>query len=160
MFLKGVASLILKIAASIPLLLIVLLVIVQIFSRYFINVPVPQTEDLTRFSLIFLTFLAGAYCFVIRRHISLDFFDLHHTRHLSFTKIILILRIVFVLIFAIAILLYGGGAKALNQLDQLVTSLNISISYIYVVVPVAGVIIVAASIREIISILKYTINEQ
>lgn len=46
------------------------LVVVQVFSRYVLNSPIPWTEELARFFFIWFTFVAAAYVMSQRKHIA------------------------------------------------------------------------------------------
>nr|WP_272209730.1 TRAP transporter small permease [Marinicella sp. W31]MDC2875556.1 TRAP transporter small permease [Marinicella sp. W31] len=43
----------------------------QVISRYFFNAPSSLTEELLRYSLIWLGILGSAYCFMLNKHLNL-----------------------------------------------------------------------------------------
>ena len=53
--------------------LLVLDVLWQVFSRYVLNTSFSWTEELARFSLIWLSILGAAYLNARREHLSMDF---------------------------------------------------------------------------------------
>ena len=140
-------SIFLQMLASLPLIIVFAGVIWQVFSRYILSIPSKNSEELIRFSLVFLTFLSGAYCFVINRHISLDLIETKKTRIVSL--IVKMIRAIFILIFSVFILIYGGLFMAVSQYEQVSSSFNVSMFYIYMIMPISGIIIFVSSILTI-----------
>ncbi len=166
---KKISSFILQTFSVIPLVVLFMGVIWQIFSRYILAVPSKYSEELIRFALVFLTFLAGSYCFVIRRHISLDFIENKNLRANStcleqnirpgrdarkfWLKIMQVFQVAIILVFAIFLLVYGGAKLAITQASQLSSSFNVSMFYIYAIMPVSGVVIAIWSIFQMYRII-------
>jgi TRAP-type C4-dicarboxylate transport system permease small subunit len=53
---------------------VIILVLVQVYTRYVMNQPLTWTEEIARFSMVWFTFLAASYVAAERRHIRVVFF--------------------------------------------------------------------------------------
>lgn len=133
-------------------------VLLQVFSRYFLNASFSFTEELARFSLIWLSILGAAYLNAKREHLSMDF--LYRKLSHENKKKLSILIEVFILLFALAVMVVGG----LNlvyitlHLEQLSGTLRIPLGYIYAILPISGLLIVCFSVYHISKIYKNQIS--
>tara|TARA_R110002049_G_scaffold308592_1_gene513049 strand:+ start:7120 stop:7611 length:492 start_codon:yes stop_codon:yes gene_type:complete len=129
--------------------LLVLDVLWQVFSRYVLNTSFSWTEELARFSLIWLSILGAAYLNARREHLSMDF--LYGKFSDANKKKVSILIEVFVFLFALIVMVIGG----LNlvyitlHLDQLSGTLRIPLGYIYAIMPFSGFLIMCFSVYHI-----------
>lgn len=125
---------------SILLILMTSLVLWQVFTRYVMNNPSTFTEELVIIILIWTSFLGAAYAFGSRQHMALIFLK-EKTRGSS--KLILCVFIdVVILIFAVVILINGGGQITMGVAGVKTPILGISKAYIYSSTIVSGVLIV------------------
>lgn len=53
---------------------IIVLVLIQVYTRYVLNQPFTWTEEIARFSMVWFTFMAASYVMAERRHIRVVFF--------------------------------------------------------------------------------------
>jgi TRAP-type C4-dicarboxylate transport system permease small subunit len=138
--------------------LLVLDVLFQVFSRYIIGESFTWTEEFARFSLIWMTILGAAYLNAKREHLSMDFlyekFSVANKRKAS------ILIEVFVLLFALIVMVIGGGNLVYTtlHLEQLSGTLRIPLGYVYAIMPFSGLLIMCFSIYHISNIYKNKIN--
>ncbi len=146
---KKVIFVTLQTVSFLPLLIVFTGVVWQVFSRYIFSVPSKYSEELIRFSLVFLTFLAGAFCFVSNGHIALDLLEPRENK--KGYLFISIFRVLLIFLFASIILIYGGLNKAISQIHQLSSSLNVSMFYVYLIMPFSGLII---SVWSIVNLYK------
>ena len=118
----------------------VLTVTWQVFSRYVLQAPSSLTEEIARFQLIWLGLLGAVYTFRNRMHVGIDLLvaPLEGKKRLAAELISLIS----VLLFAILILIYGGGrlVQLTHELNQTSGALGVRISYIYSIIPISGVL--------------------
>lgn len=52
----------------------IVLVLIQVYTRYVLNQPFTWTEEIARFSMVWFTFMAASYVMAERRHIRVVFF--------------------------------------------------------------------------------------
>ena len=138
--------------------LLVLDVLFQVFSRYILGQSFTWTEEFARFSLIWMTILGAAYLNAKREHLSMDF--LYDKLSVSNKKIVSVIIEVFVLLFALIVMVIGGLNLVYTtlHLEQLSGTLRIPLGYVYAILPFSGFLIICFSIYHISKILKNKIN--
>ena len=124
----------------------VLAVTWQVVSRYLLSSPSPWTEEVARFLLIWIGTLGAAYAFRTRMHIGLDLLPRHlegaaKRRLHRFTTSVIIL-------FAVAVLIVGGGSLVLLTWDlgQTSAALALPIAFVYSIIPLTGLLVVIYSL--------------
>ncbi|MDP2058103.1 MAG: TRAP transporter small permease [Flavobacteriaceae bacterium] len=133
-------------------------VLLQVFSRYFLNASFSFTEELARFLLIWLSILGAAYLNAKREHLSMDFlyrkFSIENKKKLS------ILIEVFILLFALAVMVAGGFnlVYITLHLEQLSGTLQIPLGYVYAILPISGLLIMCFSVYHLSKIYKNQIS--
>jgi len=150
-----------KIVEFITVFLFSLMIIIttwQVISRYILKNPSTTSEEFIRFSLIWLSMLAAAYVVGKKSHISITLFS--DSLNSQKRKIIDAFIQFSFLIFAIIILIYGGLKAVSLTMGQISPSLNLPMGYVYLALPVNGLLIIIYSIINIINIFqdKRTIN--
>lgn len=120
---------------------IVLVVCWQVVSRYVLNAPSSVTEELSRTLLIWIGMVGAAFAYRTGVHLGLDIVTRRFNAALQ-NKLAMVLT-ASVVIFAIAVMVIGGGnLVALTwELNQMSASLGIKMAYIYIAVPLSGVLI-------------------
>lgn len=136
--------------------LLVIDVLGQVFSRYILNTSFAFTEELARFSLIWLSVLGAAYLNGKRQHLSMDF--LYQKFSGKTKKKILFFIELCVFLFALIIMVIGGFnlVYITLHLGQLSGTLRIPLGYIYAILPGSGLLIMLFSVYHTI---KININE-
>lgn len=116
-------------------------VIIQVFTRYVMNDPSIFTEETSRFAIIWLSLLGTAYASGRLEHIAYTMFPeklkgRHFLMHMRSVAIV-------ILIFAVGVMVYGGTRLVMRALDyeQLSATLEIPMGYIYLCIPVSGLLI-------------------
>jgi TRAP-type C4-dicarboxylate transport system permease small subunit len=129
-------------------------VLFQVFSRYVLNTSFSWTEELARFSLIWLSILGAAYLNARREHLSMDF--LYRKLSASSRKKMSILIEVFIFLFALVVMLIGGMNLVYTtlHLGQLSGTLRIPLGYVYAIFPLCGILIMCFSVFHISKISK------
>lgn len=116
----------------------------QIITRYVFNSPSTVSEELLTFSFTWMALLAAALVFGKREHMRMEFVaDLFKGKASIRLSII---SEVLVLIFSAVVLVYGGIQITKLTTLQVTASLGVPMSYIYIVVPVSGVLTVLYNI--------------
>ena len=133
-------------------------VLFQVFSRYILNTSFSWTEELARFSLIWLSILGAAYLNAKREHLSMDF--LYRKLSTSSKKRMSILIEVFIFLFALVVMVIGGMNLVYTtlHLGQLSGTLRIPLGYVYAIFPICGLLIMCFSVFHISKISKNQIT--
>ncbi len=136
------------------LLMMVFNVSWQVFSRFVLGDPSSWTEELTRYSLIWLGMLGAGYVTGKKMHLAIDYFA-NKTKQ-PFRNYIEIFIHSSILLFACAVMVIGGtNLVALTlYLEQISASLQIQLGYVYIAVPISGLLIMFYSAENIFEILK------
>ncbi|GEA09850.1 TRAP transporter small permease [Alteromonas sp. KUL49] len=126
--------------------LLVLDVTWQVTTRFILTQPSSFTEEVARFLLIWVSLIGGAYAYRLKSHLGFDLL----IRNLSLAKAKFMFRLtcLLVAIFAIAVLIIGGGnlVHLTWTLGQFSPVLNVPMAYIYAVIPFSGVLFLLYSI--------------
>ncbi|WP_307761555.1 TRAP transporter small permease subunit [uncultured Succinatimonas sp.] len=121
---------------SLILVLMVLDVTWQVFSRYVLASPASFTDEGARFLMIWLGLLAGALLFGRGGHLAVTI--------LSDSFKVYVSLLIFILIagFAAFAMIYGGINLIQRTLIQPSPAMHIPMGYIYSILPISGVLIV------------------
>ncbi|RCW93643.1 TRAP transporter small permease [Winogradskyella arenosi] len=139
--------------------LLVVDVLLQVFSRYILNTSFTFTEELARFSLIWLSILGAAYLSAKREHLSMDF--LYQKMGVKSQKKALIFIELCVFLFALCIMVIGGINLVYTtlHLEQLSGTLRIPLGYIYAILPLSGLLMMCFSVYHFAKIRTNIITE-
>lgn len=119
----------------------------QIITRYVFNAPSTVSEELLTFSFTWLALLATALVFGKREHMRMSFVA---DKFKGKTAVILsIISEILVLLFSGVVLVYGGIAITKLTMTQVTASLGVPMGYIYIIVPVCGVITMIFNVLNI-----------
>ncbi|WP_421281648.1 TRAP transporter small permease [Aeromonas taiwanensis] len=121
--------------------MLVVCVVWQVFSRYVLAQPSTMTDEIARFSMIWVGLLGAAYATGKRRHLSIDLFvsNLKGGRKLANQLFVDLC----VLLFASGAMVWGGltlVAKVYST-GQVSPAMQLPMAYVYVVLPLSGFII-------------------
>jgi len=130
--------------------LLVIDVVWQVISRYFVGQSSSFTEEFARFALIWLTVLGAAYINGQKDgHLSMDFVlsKLSEEKKVWRQQVIQVLMALFALI----VMVIGGGNLVYTTLSlgQTSSALHVPLGYVYAIVPVCGVMIIFFSYYNI-----------
>lgn len=139
--------------------LLVFDVLFQVFSRYVLKASFSWTEELARFSLIWMSILGAAYLNAKREHLSMDFLYRKFSDQTK-NKVSIVIEI-FIFLFALIVMVVGGFNLVYTtlHLGQLSGTLRIPLGYIYAILPVSGLLIMWFSIIHISQISKNQIKD-
>ncbi len=131
--------------------LMVLNVLWQVFSRYVIGEPSAFTDELARFLMIWLGLLGAAYVSGKNGHVAIDV--LAKRASAKNQKLLKGLVSGFIILFCLAAMVTGGGwlVYTTYELKQLSPALGLPLAYVYIVIPLSGLIVVYNKFFEIIS---------
>lgn len=134
------------------LVFMVLMATWQVFSRYVLNSPSTISEELLKYCLIWLSMIGAAYMFGRREHMSMTFFVEKFNDKIRHN--LSILSELIIIVFAIAVLVYGGVNIVGLTMGQQSAALGIPVGYVYTVLPLSGVMMVIYCIENIIKLSK------
>lgn len=147
----GLAAVLLWSAVAL-LVLMTALVLYQVFTRYVLGTPAAFTEELVRYALIWVSFIAATYAFLQRDHMALtilqDRFKGRTRRGLRLGIDLLVLAL------AVVVLGVGGAMLAWDSRDTISALLGISRGLVYLISPIAGAGIALAQILNILEELR------
>lgn len=133
--------------AALLLIIMTVLVLYQVFTRYILNSPAAFTEELVRYFLIWTGFIGAAYAFGTRQHMSLVI--VRDKLSPNNKKILMTLIDALILVFALLVIVIGGTTLAISASKVYSALLGIPRSLVYSVAPVSGVFIVIAQLINI-----------
>ena len=120
---------------------IVLVVCWQVLSRFVLGTPSSMTEEIARCLLLWIAMLGAAYAYRTGQHLGLDIVTSRMSALWQY-------RIAFVLtaavvVFSSIVMVWGGGELVWLtwELNQMSAALGIRMAWIYMVLPLAGVLI-------------------
>ena len=123
------------------------LVLYQVFTRYVLGTPAAFTEELVRYALIWVSFLAATYAFLQREHMALtivkDRLPAPLRRAVGVGIELLVLAL------AVLVLGIGGAMLAWSSRGDVSALLGISRGLIYLIVPIAGIGIALAQVLNL-----------
>ncbi|HSP82759.1 MAG TPA: TRAP transporter small permease [Gillisia sp.] len=139
------------------LVLMVLAVLWQVFSRYVMNSPSSVTEELSRYLFIWIGILGAAYASGQQMHLAIDI--LHPKLNDKNRMMLRIFINILIILFCLTVLVIGGlNLVYVNyDLGQFSAALNVPLSVVYLVVPLSGVLVIFYKVNEIIHSKKYLI---
>ena len=118
----------------------------QIVTRYFFNRPSTVSEELLTYAFTWMALLASAYVFGKRDHMRMGFLaDKLIGAPRKYLEITIDL-LTFLL--AAVVMVYGGISITKLTMIQTTASLRVPMGYIYVIVPVTGIIIMMFSLMN------------
>lgn len=144
---RGALGTVLVAIAGTLLVLMTLLVLYQVFTRYVLGTPAAFTEELVRYALIWTSFISAAYAFLHRKHMALVFVRDRFSPRVR--RGFLLGADVLVLLFAVVVLVVGGTMLALSARQDYSALLGISRGLVYSIAPLTGLAITFAQALNI-----------
>ena len=136
----------LKLSVFCLMVLLVLLVSVQVFTRYVLNNPTSWSEEAANFTQVFLVFLGGTLAIFQKRTLRITFFVDRLPPRLA-AAIELAMKI-FILLFLITLIWYSFFAITRLH-NQITPGLRLPKSILFVSVPLGGFLMLIATLREL-----------
>ena len=139
-----------KVLGTVCIVLFAIMVIVgtyQIVTRFVFNSPSTVSEELLTYTFAWMAMFATAYVFGKRDHMKMTFVvdKLSPAKR----KILDIVIEVLIIVFAAAVLIYGGFTIMDLTMTQKTASLGVSMGVIYSVMPVSGILIAVYGVLNI-----------
>ncbi|MFN3759196.1 MAG: TRAP transporter small permease [Algoriphagus aquaeductus] len=126
----------------------------QVFSRYVMGDPSSFTDELSRYSMIWLGLAGAAYVSGKNGHLAIDILP----EKLKGKKLLLLQLFIhsMVIFFGGVIMVWGGGnlVYITQILQQKSATLQIPLSWIYGIVPISGILVVYYHVFHIVQLFK------
>ncbi|USQ80586.1 TRAP transporter small permease [Ornithinimicrobium faecis] len=132
--------------------LLVVVVVWQVFTRQVLNSPSAWTEELARYTFVWVGLFATALVFSERGHIAVDFVvTKFSTKPRKVVAVVVQLAIIF---FALAVLVYGGVRASNGAWNQSLSALPTQVGVMYLAMPITGVLITFYAIYHLQAVLR------
>ncbi|MEN8813926.1 TRAP transporter small permease [Glaciecola sp. HTCC2999] len=148
----------LKNVIILQMIAIVLIVSLQVFTRFVLQSSSSFTEELARFLLIWIGLFGAAYGYQMNAHLGLDIIT--NKLQGNFKKVIAAISHLFVLMFAIWVMVIGGCSLVALTLEpvQISAAMGIKMAYVYVAIPISGLLIVYFGLLKIVQLFSSSID--
>lgn len=141
MILKSKVDKVVEYSLVILMALMVFNVLWQVFTRFILNDPSSFTDELARYLLIWLGLLGAGYVTGQKMHLAIDYL-LNKTKPNVKSKLEYIINISIFLFAFFAMVIGGINLVSLTlYLEQISAALQIQLGYVYIVLPLSGVLI-------------------
>ena len=124
----------------------------QILVRYVFKSPSTISEELISYSFAWMSMFAASYIFGKRDHMRMVFFIEKFTKNAQRT--VAVITELVILLFALGVLVGGGSYITSLSMTQMTPALKISMGYIYLVIPVCGIMTSIYSVLNIVDLKK------
>lgn len=126
----------------------------QVFSRYLLKSPSSFTDELARFLLIWIGVLGAAYVAGQNRHLAIDLLPSRLTGEKKRKLKIFISALIAV--FALTVMVLGGSRLVYLTLylGQKSSALQVPLGYVYLIVPLSGLLVTYYKVDNIMQLLK------
>jgi TRAP-type C4-dicarboxylate transport system permease small subunit len=124
------------------MLAMVTIIFTQVIARYAFSNSLSWSEEAGRYIFVWMTFLGAAMAVRNRQHVSLDL--ILKILPIFLQKILLSISYLSMMIFT-SVLIYGGYKFVTRGSQQASSALEIPMNYVYLVLPLAGMLIFAYS---------------
>lgn len=145
---RSILDKVLEVVCSIVLVVMIVTVLFQVFSRTVLNSPNTITEELVRFGLVWLSMLGSAYVVGKKSHLAVTLLS-DNLNGRNKRLLTIVVQVLF-LLFAAIIMVYGGWQAVSVTMGQISPSLSIPMGLVYLSVPVSGVLMFIYSLLNLL----------
>lgn len=135
---------------AIALFVVVVTTFLQVFFRFVIKVPAPWTEEVARIAFVYMAFGGAALATKHASHLVVDLADRFPN---SLRTIVVRIGYLFSLVFIVAFTYYGF-IYAMNNRTQITPALEVSIFYLYLALPLSGMVMFYYMLKHLIADLR------
>lgn len=130
---------------------LVVVVVWQVFTRQVLHDSAPWTAEAATTSLVIFAITAIAYVYSERGHIAVEMFVQKLPQ--SGQRIMGVIIELIVIFFTVFVFIWGGARVAMGAWGQSMSILPVTVGQLYLVLPIAGVLIVFYSLTFIVGII-------
>ena len=136
----------LRLASVVFFAALVAFVTIQVFTRQVLHSPAPWTEEAARYTFIIAVYLISALVFFERGHIAVQML----LRRLGPRPQLVLATVLEAVVFAFCayVFVYGGFRIVANAWNQGMVAIPGTVGQVYLVMPVAGVLICLSSVVQ------------
>ena len=117
----------------------------QILVRYIFNSPSTVSEELLTYSFTWMSLFAAAYVSGKREHMRMGFLaDKLSGKNLTILNVVI----------EMIVMVYGGISITSLSMTQKTASLGIPMGYIYIVIPITGIVIAVYGILNVTDLIR------
>ena len=129
---------IIRYIVSISFVILSVLVVLQVITRFIINYPLSWSEEISRYLMIYIVFFGSALAMRKQEHIAIDFL-----LEIVSAKVKRKLNIIILWICAVffASLAYYGSNLTLIVVGQVTPTLQFSMAWAYAAIPIGSILI-------------------
>ena len=120
----------------------------QVFSRYALGSPSTFTDEAARFLMVWMTFLGGAYMSGCNGHLCVT--SIRDRLPPKIQGAVIVLTYVLIAVFAVAVMMYGSQRLITRTLSQPSPSLGIPMGWFYSILPISAFCIVIYMVLNLI----------
>ena len=137
---------------------IVVAVLWQVFSRYVLQSASSFTEEIARYLLIWIGILGAAYASGQQDHLAINILP-PKLNEKNRIRLRIGINILIILFSILALIVGGGNLVYVNfELGQSSAALGIPLGYVYLVLPLSGVLIIIYKLIELANPKKYLVS--
>ena len=132
----------------------------QVITRYFLGDPSSFTDELARYLMIWVGLLGGAWASGKNMHLAIDLLP-SKLEGASKYRLAIFLDLL-VIFFAVTTLIIGGSRLVYitYTLGQTSAAMQLPLAYVYVILPISGILITMYKIRDILTLEKPAPQDQ
>ncbi|KUO72057.1 MAG: hypothetical protein APF81_28180 [Desulfosporosinus sp. BRH_c37] len=133
------------------LIIMTLAVFAQVIFRFILKHPLAWSEELARYLMIWITFLGANLALENKAHPTIEIvvgFLPGRVKQVAQVIAILLSSVFY------SLLIYFGSQFAVKSFSQLTPAMGLPIGYVYLIIPVSGVLLLIGSFAEIEKIIK------
>ena len=126
----------------------------QVLSRYLLQSPSSFTDELARFLLIWIGVLGAAYVAGQDRHLAIDLLPSRLTGKPK--RRLMVWIALLIVVFAFSVMVIGGSRLVYITLylGQKSSALQVPLGYVYLIVPISGLLVMYYKLDSIVRMLK------
>ncbi|MGX4601278.1 TRAP transporter small permease [Faecalimicrobium sp. JNUCC 81] len=133
----------------------------QIITRYVLNNPSTVSEDLLIYSFVWMALLGSSYVFGKKDHMTMVFFRQKLESKSPSVKMILnVMTELVVMAFSALVLVLGGVQISMLAMGQVSPALGIPMGYIYLALPLSGIITIIYNILNLVDLKKVSTSSK
>lgn len=148
---------IIGIVAGLALFAMMVLVLMQIFYRYCLEIPLPQSQELAIFAMIYVTMFGCAMAVRNKTHVAVNFLvDRYPPRTAEWLRLFAYL----VTIVFFGLLCWEGITLALRSMAQKATATGIPNGYIVAAVPIGAALSILFLLQHLANSVRTLLNQR
>ena len=128
----------------------VAIVVWQVFTRQVLQDSAPWTEEAARYTFVVLALLGAALVFSERGHIAVEIVVTRLPTAVQ--RIVAMVVELLVAFFAVYVFIFGGIRVVQNAWAQDISTLPVSVGQVYLVLPLAGILITFSSLLHLLKV--------